>query len=649
MNGNTPFPVARLFDRKLFRVPHYQRGYSWEDEQLEDFWGDIQNMPQRGHYTGDICLEQVVNPGELQREIWRGSKWIIDEGYQPYYVIDGQQRLTTIVILMQVIAEELQDGERLGLYFKEKIIADYIYQQLNEEQRDFGAYIFGYAEDHVSFEYFKSEILRHQADAFRGIHTTYTKNLKNAKGFFKNNVPKDRIALRELLRRITQGLKFDMKILNNDPDIYVRFETINNRGKALTTLELLKNRLLHLSTLLPDAIEEQMTGLQDRVKTCWGLIYEFLGKNEEKPLDDDDFLRHHWIISFRDVARKESGGVHRSLLSERFTMNRVARREILFDDINSYVTSLQESVKDWYKMYNPQASDFGSEMAAWLERLNRLGYRVCASLVLATLSWLRRRRRSDEAEAETSLRLATDMLKAVERYIFVVFEISQRRSDAGQKDFYKWAYELCNGSEINAIIDQIDSRTDGFYSIEYFWHYLREQFHGGDDKGWYGWSGLPYFLYEYNNGLQEFRSPEHELDWGLLISPQRGTITIEHVYPQTPEAGEWAAMDVIDPKHRIYLLGSLGNLVALSKQKNSSLGNDSFDLKKRRPPDDRHAIERGYFNGSYAEMEIAEEADWTPQSIKARGHRMLAFMAQRWRITISDEERDKLLLIPFVQ
>lgn len=649
MNGNTVH-VPRLFDRKIFRVPRYQRGYSWQNQQLEDFWGDILNMPlDRGHYTGDICLEQVVNPGELEREIWRCNKWVFDEGYVPFYVIDGQQRLTTIVILMQVIGEMLKTNERIGLYYKERIFSDFIYVPLNEEQPDFGSYVFGYADDQVSFEYFKSKIVNHRTDEYRGIITSYTKNLANAKRFFEEHVPEDRNRLLEILRRITKGLRFDIKVLNNDPDIYVRFETINNRGKPLTTLELLKNRLMHLSTLLPNAVPEEVTGLQERVNTCWGQIYEYLGKNETKPLDDDDFLRHHWIVSFRDVAKKESGGVHRSLLSERFTMSRVVKTEVVLDDINSYVTGLQESVKDWYAMFNPQDSNLGPRLEIWLERLNRLGYRVCASLVLAALSWLRRKRRGDETEAEIHLTLLENLLKATERYIFVVFEISQRRSDAGQKDFYRWAYDLYSGSDIVEIIGQVDARTDGLFVIDYFWHHLREQFHGGDDKGWYGWGALPYFLYEYNHSLREFPSSDHEIKWESLVDPPRGTMTIEHIYPQNPEDGTWPSMDLLGEHERSYLRGSLGNLVALSRQKNSALGNDPFDLKKRRQPDDRHPNEWGYFNGSYDEMDIATEAEWTPASIKARGLRMLTFMEQRWRITISAEEKERLLLIPFVQ
>ena len=66
---------------------------------------------------------------------------------------------------------------------------------------------------------------------------------------------------------------------------------MNNRGKALSTLELLKNRLIFLSTKLP--VEEGNGVLRRQINEAWKSAYHYLGKNDERPLNDDEFLRTH--------------------------------------------------------------------------------------------------------------------------------------------------------------------------------------------------------------------------------------------------------------------------------------------------------------------------------------------------------------------
>ena len=107
--------------------------------------------------------------------------------------------------------------------------------------------------------------------------------------------------LKTLLEKITQQLVFNEYIIDDADDVYVTFETMNNRGKSLSTLELLKNRLIYLTTIYPDAILS-LTEAQDLRKTIndtWKIIYQQLGNNANKVLGDDEFLKDHWIMYFR--------------------------------------------------------------------------------------------------------------------------------------------------------------------------------------------------------------------------------------------------------------------------------------------------------------------------------------------------------------
>jgi len=90
--------LSKIFTERLFRIPDYQRGYAWTEKQLKDFWTDIQQLEAgRNHYTGVLTLESVSESIFGQ---WDDDSWIVAaKSYQPYFVVDGQQRLTTAIIL----------------------------------------------------------------------------------------------------------------------------------------------------------------------------------------------------------------------------------------------------------------------------------------------------------------------------------------------------------------------------------------------------------------------------------------------------------------------------------------------------------------------------------------------------------------------
>ncbi|MBN9300512.1 DUF262 domain-containing protein, partial [Dysgonomonas mossii] len=98
------FTVSRIFTEALYRIPDYQRGYSWGIDQLNDFWLDLEQIQENSkHYLGVLTLEEV---DEEKWSNWEEDSWIIkSRNFKPYYVVDGQQRLTTIVLLIIAILE----------------------------------------------------------------------------------------------------------------------------------------------------------------------------------------------------------------------------------------------------------------------------------------------------------------------------------------------------------------------------------------------------------------------------------------------------------------------------------------------------------------------------------------------------------------
>ena len=97
---NDLLSLQKLFNEAIFRIPDYQRGYAWKKQQLEDFWDDLYNLTgNRIHYTGMLSLKQLKVE---DCTTWLEEKWILGT-YKPYHVVDGQQRLTTFIILLNSI------------------------------------------------------------------------------------------------------------------------------------------------------------------------------------------------------------------------------------------------------------------------------------------------------------------------------------------------------------------------------------------------------------------------------------------------------------------------------------------------------------------------------------------------------------------
>ncbi len=91
--------LPHIFENHLFTIPDYQRGYAWEKKQVEELLKDIEHLMNDGvalrrHYTGTLVL----------------SREGVDAG--KFHVVDGQQRLTTLVILMRILSEHLPAADR---------------------------------------------------------------------------------------------------------------------------------------------------------------------------------------------------------------------------------------------------------------------------------------------------------------------------------------------------------------------------------------------------------------------------------------------------------------------------------------------------------------------------------------------------------
>ena len=621
MADNRLQSLTEIFNQKFFRIPDFQRGYSWQRLQLEDFWEDLTNLKENKiHYTGLLTVEPVDKKIIEENGKWKADRWLSEKGLSAYYIVDGQQRLTTVIIFINELLKRFEDSERINYAKKDDWKRKFLYDQYGEDVQ-YKSYLFGYEKDNPSDEYFKTKILEQEsstADKFP--ETLYTANLKSAKKFFKKKVEgEDKPVLEDLFKKVTNSFKFNFYEIDDELDVYVTFETMNNRGKPLSKLELLKNRLIYLTTLLDGEERDQ---LRSDINEAWKTIYEHLGKNQYARLKDDDFLNHHWIMYFK-FDKSESEAYSKFLLGEKFTVRNVIDKKLTSSDIKNYTDSLQKSVKFWFYLFNPEHSGYSDETKEWFQKLNRLGMGAFPPLFMAAMNNCR----EDEI-----LRL----LQSAEKFIFLVFMLSQRRANTKSNDFYRLAnsfYSGKDGQNINKVIETIDSMTQGeggWFDLNKFDLHIKELYEKEDREGYYSWNGLRYFLYEYELHLQDVANDNQKVSWSIFNSRKKEE-TIEHVYPREAKAKSWkSSFTGYNKRKKEMLLHSLGNLVLLARRKNSQIQNKPFDYKKRYK--DKNGNEVGFFNGSYSEIDIAKNENWGPDEIYNRGIELIAFLGKRWDI-----------------
>lgn len=183
----------------------------------------------------------------------------------------------------------------LGSFSLKDIKEEYLVVQ-RPPQFNISTHKFGYEVDNPSFKFLKYRIFK-EPNSGTVQETFYTLNLENAKNFFAENLKSyfENYGIKEiegLFKKLTQNLMFKVYEITDDFDVFVAFETMNNRGKKLSNLELLKNRLIYLTTLYDDKElkPDERIILRETLNEAWKEVYYQLGRNKKKPLNDDDFL-----------------------------------------------------------------------------------------------------------------------------------------------------------------------------------------------------------------------------------------------------------------------------------------------------------------------------------------------------------------------
>lgn len=617
--------VQQIFSNKLLRIPDYQRGYAWEKNHIEDFWQDISNLQSdRSHYTGMISVESISNNNATLEE----DLWLIGNGKKTaFYIVDGQQRLTTIVILLWCIINSIKEDEELDFESKSSLIKEYIYT--SNVRNDLRSFIFNYDKENLSYAYLINEIFElKENNNYKIEETYYTKNLKYCKTYFLNKIKN--LSLDEkskLFNKVTTKLVFDFKVLNQDLDIFIVFETMNNRGKPLSNLEKLKNRLIYLSTLLSDDINEK-NALRKEINYVWKEIYKYLGLSNTNRLKDDQFLMNHWIMYDR-YDRASSEFYVNDIFERHFTTRRIFSTDVdrlTIEEVYKYITSLKESIKVWFIMFNPYHKEskqlVNNEYSILLQiaKLEILGYKAFLPLVMTILLKIENENKN---EIEYTLRL-------IGNYIFLLFNVSFRRSNTGTYYFYSKANDLFTKSiSIDQIITDLkywingDDYYNGYFDILGLVNNLRDNnsMMGAESLGYESWKSLKYFLLEFI--VSEFDDREK-----LYLFSHYSSLRVFKISDLLIDADE---KESINNEY----LKSLGNYILLDFSDNKPEVNELL----------------GSFYTSNVDVEFnIEDTSIFESNILNHGVKLLNFLEINWEVSLGSlQKKREILFLPEIK
>lgn len=594
--------LGELLRKRVFEIPEYQRTYSWTERQRDDLFGDIERLlrPEeagRSHFMATIaCLAPPATDGAEEADGFDRSG---EEGASrlAVTVVDGQQRLTSLVILLKAIEKKLRQlarekpaetnetgdvASRLAVLLYDENLGREVLLQANHEN---SAHLRNYLCD--------GRLLSEKDAA-----TSADWNLRDAclrsEGFV------DRIAndsgvpsaghgqLLRLLATVEDRLRFICIDLDDHATVYRVFETINSRGLVVDALDKSKSILMGIAT--SQATGRDAERMVAELHKIWTTIYRTIGVSE---VNGEELLRFAATLielgeHSRVLTAADSIEVLRRICSE-------GGRGSLFR-VTNFLVDVAKALRDIARSPATRAVARVSQA-----RLLYVGISLARGLT------------ADERSLA---------LEQWERVTFRIFGLCRKDARTKRGDYTRLACRIYHGTasakgapalppSLAEICGQLQSLAGDEYAIEKAVVSLVK-------PDWYDWEGtLRYILFRYEEHLA---GGDVNRDTWNVIWRESASKTIEHVFPQTPSAG-WTPR--YDPAEEKSLISRLGNLAILPQAINSAASNQPF-TKKKEIYEEKGAL------GLRHIKDICKKAEWRREEIAEREELIVRFAKSRW-------------------
>jgi hypothetical protein len=554
--------VKSLFEPSdtAFHIPSYQRAYAWRaDKQLAQFLADLEEQPSgKDYFLGHFLLERT-------------------HATKPHYhVIDGQQRLTTIVLFFSSLVRELRireqsealrdaDGDEVAPW---RLSERYLLLNSRPKLRT--------VPDDQS--YFEQAVLRQAAGAQPDLRRQAQRRLAEALATFTKRFQQTDTATLLRWMQTVEGARITKFEVADKVQATQIFAFQNDRGIDLTELEKLKAYLMYQAYLAESSSEVDYT--IRHVESGFGEIYKL---SEEIDLGENTVFSYH-VTAFG----KGNGG---------------------FEGMKRELRAVAEAERAaWIRHYTDQLMRSFLTVRT-LEDAGR-GYSNITGLVHldAGNSWplllkLQHYHRDDEALREQLYRLME----------IALFKKAYSTGSYRTNDF-PWLARHYQG-DVAQLTEALRQRAE--QGFQWYWAFTGD-FHRRLEASHHYERNTRYLLWHYENHLRrQLKRPESSgadlfNSWNLSGWQQ----TLDHIAPQS---GDYS------PDFQEKLLHNLGNLALMTQGPNSR--------KRDTVAEEAEAYK---FSTSLADQHIGEtlrqEKTWGADQIKARAERIAEFARQHWTV-----------------
>ena len=581
MRANQSYLMELLKPEKTrFFIPVFQRNYDWNTDHCHQLFSDLETIAatQRDHFIGSIVYVSMGTATEPN-----------------YSIIDGQQRITSVMLLLKALYDLTEDVSLKG-----KIPQSYLVN--SEEDDDVKVKLKQVESDGAIFE----KLILHE---FREEdYTTAEKESKIYRNyqFFRKRVPESDMTIAQLFSALAKLEIIDVELTTEDPQEV--FESMNSTGKDLTNTDLLRNYLLM-------ALNERT---QKRFyKMYWAKIQKNVGSKMMEL-----YMTHYLIMKRKSDSiniHRKSSKINRTNLYDCYRLyyppeqKNMMETENLLKDMYRYSSVYRKIVNN-----DKLTTDLDKAIDELIHELNA---EQAAIFIMYLLDYQKQNGIADR-----------EMMDAVQACISYVFRMRMFKENASSQ-FFALAiqnFEHCDDSD--SFVDRVwIALTSGLgryrfpRDIEF-----KNAFKTKDMYLEFKPPFIRYILYKFE------RSRTRE-----IVDPQ--SATIEHILPR--DTRKWAAhlASISDTDYQEYI-HKIGNLT-LTKM-NSEMSNNPFGEKKEVYKTSNYTITR----------ELAEIADWNSDEIEKRCDQMANEALKIWSLpreynqeTVSDsffnmdEDTEKLL------
>ena len=597
--------LREIFDsgKRTFIIPGYQRSYSWGEGQRKDLIDDIKQAQEIDytHFTGTIVLSKSGGDSdELE-------------------IVDGQQRLTTLILLMLSI---VRVSEKLGIECIGGCPVDDIKSLYIVSGANSGTSKYRLELNHMQRGLFKNLI--NGTNSQGELKTKYDHNLIDAASQFEKYLSdKNTTDIETIYKGVTKNLGFLVYAPDKSHETGLMFEVINNRGKSLSNLEKVKNYLIYFSE------RNKCTDVKDVVLIKWPEILKCLSNaNMISNQDEDRFLRVCWLV-FSDFSKKKSHYVYDEL-KERCPPHERDN----WNWLKEFVEFLAKAANTYENMF--QRSEEKESPVDKKLKLISLHTAYASIMPLVISVYIKSENDADKEE----------LLDILEKLNFRYYNTwISGRADSGQGELFHLAHafyhEEINKRELKEkLISFIDNNADDYTFVKYM---TLDRDEAGD---YYGWEGIRFFLANYEKSLREKVNQNFDLkDAFAPTDPNyfNDSFDLEHIWATR----EWTIID--DRNDPDINKRRLGNFLLLEKGVNQSVGNMRVEDKMEEYFNSYRVMPRNEMIREMTKMFKSSKEKWDEDSgytrqtkyywyglydsfFDKREEKMINFAINRWRV-----------------